>query len=672
VDQVAQPPPLPLLPPGFGQIYEKSTQIAVTGVVNGGHFSLSRNGGPLGTFLTWGQRHLVGVNPPCTTADTFSAVQRLCPGDPSSPPGKTGVLPCSSLPAPQIGPVQDGDGSIVVTSSATGAVIQVYVNGQKRGEGGGPVVVLNKPIGHGDVIDVVQNVGSCQGHTAQQVTAMCVAPPEVPDPSTLNLFPVGTRDYNGGKVTVASGTTYTIRGNVYYPADEDGAHTPFNHRLAKLGRVPIAFLVHGRHDASAPSYQGYSFFQTQLARMGIIAVSVDENETQASPEGWTLNVINRADLALASVAYFHGLDIGGDKTFGGRIDFGRTGLMGHSRGAEAVISMTERLALSDVKIRAVLSLAPINSGATTGRPKGYAFMTFLPAADGDVVDNNGAQFYDQAEPNGFRNQLYIDYANHNYFNNAWLNDDTSGGLPVMSRAEHEHMLSAYGCAFFRNQLLGHATTGYLSGTVTPAGVSHQNVHLAYEASKVLIDNYDGHPDNIDSMGQPNTSLGGLVAHGFQFHQGGGSYNHSFFGETGGLVAGQDGTGGEWRSAFDQPRDLSAHEIWVRAAEVYTDMVPPNPSGFSVGLEDGKGTVSWVDVNDVGGLPRPFDRKAFDLAAYYQTDKTKTMLSTLRFPGRCFMAANKQLNVTAVIAVRLRLDRHDKRAIAFDDLEIAAP
>jgi hypothetical protein len=673
VNQVAQPQPLPLAAPGFEATYEGSTQIVVTGVANGGHFTLSRNGILVGTFLTWGQRHFVGVNPPCIVSDHFSATQRLCPNDPPSPPGTGGVQPCSSVPAPQVAPVQAGDDHVTVTASVPSAIIQVYANGVKIGEGGGPIVMLTTPVKHGDVIDVVQNVGTCKGHLAQEIKALCVAPPVTYDPSALDLFPVGTQDYNGGAVTVPSGFHYTIKGSVYYPADDDGDKKPFNKRLANLGRAPIIFLIHGRHSAGSPSFRGYDYFQQQLARMGFIAVSVDENETQDNDEeGWTTNIVNRADLAIASIQFFQGLDAGGDPIFGGRIDFARTGLMGHSRGAEAVIVIPERITLAGVNIRAVLSLAPVNSGASSGKPKGYAFMTILPAADGDVIDNNGAQFYDQASPGPFRSQLYVFFANHNYFNRQWLNDDTNAGLPLMARPDHERVLSAYGCAFFRNTLLGYATLGFLAGTMLPAGVLTDNVHLAFEGKKELIDNYDGHPIAVNSMGQPTTQLAGLAAADFQFHQGAGSFNPSFFGETTGMVAGLKQTQGQFRSQLDKSHDLHNREVWVRAAEVYEGSVPTGATGFSLGLEDGNGAVAWVNVDDVGGLPRPFDRKTYDLAQRYRTDKTKTMLCTFHFPASCFLAADRRIALKDVRAVHIRLDRNDKHALAFDDLEIAIP
>ena len=121
--------------------------------------------------------------------------------------------------------------------------------------------------------------------------------------------------------------------------------------------------------------------------------------------------------------------------------------------------------------------------------------------------------------------------------------------------------------------------------------------------------------------------------------------------------------GRFREPLSKSANLNNTEVRVRAAEVYqAPNIPPNATGFRIGLEDAGGTIGWVDVNDVGSLPRPFDRRAFD-------GETKTMLSTFRFPVHCFQASNRKLRVGAIKAIHLGLDRRDERPIAFDDLEI---
>lgn len=658
--QIALRYPYPLPAPTFETISEGSQQVTLNGLANGARFDLVRNGANQGTFRAWGGRFTVqGLSPAIAATDTFSATQRLCPSEPPSPPGNGTVRPCSALPAPLVAPVQAGDTSITLLDFVSDARIRVFVNSVKVGDGGGPVVTLTRAVHHGDTVDVLQSVGTCVSQWVQELKVQCVAPPVSYDPSALDLFPIGSYEYDGGTASVL-GNTFHVRGSVYYPAQSDGDHAPFNVRLSKLGPAPIAFLVHGRHDPSVPNYKGYDYFQQQLARMGIIAVSMDENET--FPGGGTLNIHLRARLAIASIAYFQSLNSGGDPIFGGNIDFSRTGLMGHSRGGEAVVVIPEVPPPAGVIIKGVLALAPLDVGASSGVPQGYAFMTILPAADGDLIDNDGARFYDQAKPGPFKNQLYVYFANHNYFNRQWTNDDARGLLPLMARFDHERILSTYGCAFFRSILLGHNTTGFLAGRVLPPGVQTGNVHISFALDHATtVDNFeDNNTINTNSLGQPNTQAGGLTADEYTFMQGGArQFNGTFFGQTIGMVAQSKETSGVFRWQLAKPAMILNREVWVRAAEVFDGQsIPPGATGFELGVETTSGAVIWTDSDDVGGLPRPFDRLAFG--------PTKTMLKTLRFPVGCFPSLNRRNRVRAIL---VRMNRNDQRPLAFDDVQI---
>jgi dienelactone hydrolase len=672
-EQVVQIAALPLAKPTFAPFVQGGSDLVVQAIANGAHFELKRNGISLGTTGCWGGSFTwKGINPPFKAPglDAFEAAQQLCPGDPWSPPGTGIPLPCSALKSPKFGPIQDGDIVATFTDFVVGSRIRVYVNGKKEGDGSGPVVWLNHPIPHNATVDAWQSVGDCVGSTVEEVKSKCVAPPVFGDPSALDLFPVGTHEYAGPGTVSFDGFTYHVRGTIFYPAEDDGVDKPFHKRLAKLGRVPLVVLVHGRHGGAADSYKGYRYFQAQLARMGFVAASVDESETDLGPDGgdFTGNIVRRAELAIETVKFLQTLDAS-DPIFKGTIDFSRIGLMGHSRGGDCVLAVVERLNLPGAKIRGVISLAPVDSGAHSGHPKGIAFMAILPAGDGDVVDNDGAKFYDQADPAPVKTQLYVDQANHNYFNRSWLNDDSLGKVALMSRYDHERILSTYGCAFFRNAVRGDATFGYLDHSLLPFGVLNQNIHLSYEVANArTVDNYEGHPITSDNEGQPTTQTG-ILAQDFSFSQSGGAFNSSFFGKTTGNVLQPRETSGSFREPLKAAADLSKAEVRVRAAEVYrAPTIPPTATGFRVGLEDTQGTIVWSDVDDVGGLSRPFDRHALDSAKGIP-DLVKTMLSTYRFPGHCFVDPNTKFQLTKVRAIHLGLNRGDGRPVAVDDLEI---
>jgi hypothetical protein len=654
---------VPLATPVFESAQEGSSQLVLNALANGARFTIQRSGVDLGTFRTWGGRTIINLGSPIGASEPFESVQWLCRGDGTSDPGRTTSTPCSALRAPTVAPIQDGDMSVTLIDYIPDARIKVFVNLSKKGDGSGPVVMLSDVIQHGDTVHILQIVGTCVGSTVQEIHAACVAPPVGENPSNRNLFPVGTQPYDGGPISIRSNTT-RIHGTVYYPAESDGSDKPFHNRLASLGPVPIVFLVHGRHATSppTPSYLGYDYFQQQLARMGIIAVSVDCVDSDYWGGGAT-NIRDRAEIIIRSIDHFRSLNSGGDPVFGGRIDFTRVGLMGHSRGGEAVATVPEIISLPGVAIRGVISLAPVSSGAFSGSPNGYpAFLTILPAFDADLRDNPGAMFYDRALCSEFRCQLYVENANHNYFNRQWP-DDTLGAVPLLPRGNHEAILSAYGCAFFRHLLLGHDTTAYLTGVVLPAGVATAKVQLSFTWSSgpLTVDSFeDQNTISTNSLGRPNTQASGLAADEFAFSQSGGPhFNNTFFGATTGMVCTARDRGGVFRSELRSPTSLVNREIWIRAAEVYNGHNVITPvMDFDCGVETTAGARAWVNSSDVGGLSLTQDRSALD-------SLTKTMPKTRRFPGACFHLGRED-RITAIL---IRFNHNNPRPIAFDDIQI---
>ena len=426
-------------------------------------------------------------------------------------------------------------------------------------------------------------------------------------------------------------------------------------------------MAHGNHSPADPSYLGYDYFQSDLAKMGFVTVSVDCNAQNGM--GYSTTIIERrADLIIGAIAVLQQLDADPTSVLFESIDFGRVGLMGHSQGGEAVVLVPEVIGLPGVSIRSVLALAPTEGGATSRTPRDYAFMTILPASDGDVWPNDGAIFYDRAEPAPFKSQLYVHRTNHQFYNREWLDDDSTWPraaptAPVLSRFDHERILTAYGCAFFRAALLHHSTTHYLAGTGHPGGVAVQYVHLSFEQRDALtVDNHqDGNGIGTNSLNAPTQQLGGLSADEFPFRQASGAFNGSFYGDSIGMVAPPGGNGRLFAQDLATPRDLAGHEIWIRVAEVFQRADEGPPTGFQLGLRDQNGTEAWVDSDDVGGVPRPFPRNPSTM---------KTMLKTLRFKADCF-AVSRTFDVTAVTTILLRFNRSDERALAFDDLHIVA-
>jgi hypothetical protein len=654
--EISKAYPYPLPAPAFDNVYEGSQQIRIANIANGARVNLKRDGVNQGTSGCWGGSLLWNLSSPVVAGTSFEATQSLCSGPGPSPTGTTTAQPCGNLPAPSVYPVQIGDSHITLTAHVWGAIIKVYINNVKVGQGSGSVILLTQTVKWGDVILVGQELGSCKSNYLTVINPLCVAPPISFDPSALNLFPVGNKEYSQGDA----------KGSVYYPAEEDGTNTKFNERLGNLKRSPIVFLAHGNHSTSDPSYLGYDYFQRQLARMGFIAVSVDCNATNGVP-GSVFNIEERVDLIIQSISLFQTFDTSSGNTFFNKIDFAKLGLMGHSRGGDAVVMTPEVISLSGVTIQAVLALAPTDFRAYDGEPdalpKKFNFMTILPAGDGDVWSNDGARFYDKSKPAKIKCQLYVYYANHNFFNRQWLVDDGSGP-PVMMRFEHEQILSTYGCAFFRTLLMNHnSTMKFLTGHALPAGARAENVHLAVQKTKqVTVDDHEqtgGIATN--TMGQ-STSQSGLVAQEYPFNQYvSGTFNNSFFGNSIGMVIKYDKQNATFGTKLKPVQNLKGKEIWIRASEIYSGTDHVN-TGFQLGVTDANGTTAWVDSNGVGGIPDP----------YPHLDGRKTMLKTLRFRATCFSQSSRRLNIEKIVKISIRCNRAlPHPALAFDDLQIVS-
>ena len=244
---------------------------------------------------------------------------------------------------------------------------------------------------------------------------------------------------------------------IVYPADPKDPK-----KVGGTGRLPIAVLVHGQHESwqagEVRNHDGYSYLQEHLARQGIVSVSVDTNAANF----FDSLIEMRAQTLLRAIDTLRALDKDKTSRFAKRLDFDRIGLMGHSRGGDAVAQAALLNAGNKHGvIRCVAMVAPTDF---TGRlpeaqrhmlvdaDAGFAFVLY-GGLDGDVSGMDGAnafagtgfRHYDRASAQAA--MVYVPGCIHNRFNRTWTADD-SGLLPadgprVHSRADHEQLMIEY-------------------------------------------------------------------------------------------------------------------------------------------------------------------------------------------------------------------------------------
>lgn len=318
--------------------------------------------------------------------------------------------------------------------------------------------------------------------------------------------------------------------HVVYPADPNNSDI-----LAGTGRFPVVVIVHGQHDWTKPNHRGYIYLQEELASWGIVSVSVDTNAANALGS-W---IEMRAEMVLGALDTLHDLDADMNSRFHQRLDFNNVGLMGHSRGGDAVVRAAiinadaSARALANIKnkytIKAVCSLAPadvsgtakgflcrarlVDPGADAYSPNGLNpthcryYAVVYGALDGDVSGldkakgefGTGFRHYDRSKSQ--KSMVFLDACNHNSFNDVWTTQEQL--LPIhdpsrVASPEHHRILAKeYIGGLFRWQLLGTASPKSLfDGTAANSVMAGASIQWSFGKTVVELDDMES-PTDLD-------------------------------------------------------------------------------------------------------------------------------------------------------------------------------
>lgn len=238
------------------------------------------------------------------------------------------------------------------------------------------------------------------------------------------------------------------------------------------GESPLILLVHGNHGSCDPpaagkrapsgpkcdeeknsegltggtfkrNDEGYAYLGENLASWGYTVVSLDQDELMARQDGLGKGMHNRRLLIMAMLdklkeASEGPVPVTSESNVGsllaGKLDMTRIGLMGHSRGGDAVSSFVEydhtRPVGERYPLRAVISLAPVDYERHV--PYGVPFMTVFGSCDGDVSNLQGARLYERSQ---YVADPYPTYqveqvgGNHDAYNTVWQADGDDASTP---------------------------------------------------------------------------------------------------------------------------------------------------------------------------------------------------------------------------------------------------
>jgi hypothetical protein len=185
------------------------------------------------------------------------------------------------------------------------------------------------------------------------------------------------------------------------------------------------------------------------------------------------------------------------------------GIMGHSRGGEAVV-IAARLKQQEAwgwNINTVISLAPTNQytfehfGGAWAKP----YLVIYGSLDGDLggIGDTGFELYDHASGMN-KSMAFVYRACHDRFNTVWGDGDLYFGqltsadqAAVLSANSHQLIAKGYMTAFFRQHLKTEAQwAGIFRGEWIPAAITASDasmkIYTQYEDVTVeTVDDFEG-------------------------------------------------------------------------------------------------------------------------------------------------------------------------------------
>ena len=511
------------------------------------------------------------------------------------------------------------------------------------------------------------------------------------DPAALSLFRVGTARVRRGH-RHGGGAQRSLKGTVFYPATAAGNGTPFATALA--GRAPLVVMAHGNHEL----FHDPGDRTTRGLRQPRRVPPDPEPPGLRLPAGacwpaWAwwpspsdcgptncrglsaTNIRERAEMIVQAPRALrrprqHGRRVQGPPRPPARGPAGPFARRGGGAGGGGDAGRAGRRGERDGEGRHFPARRQTWAVLPAGRAASRSWPC-CPPRTGTWSTTTGAKFYDKAV------RPIPSSASSTSTGRATTCSTASGSStrawvpPCSTRLEHERILSAYGCAFFRQVLLGQPMVKFLRVDELPPATRTDAVHVSFEQPGATTRRRSREPERRPQRagtGRRRRRAASRRTSSTSRVAGARTFNSSFFGNTVGLVVTTTAAAGRFRSALGAARDLTGKELWLGRPRSTT--APACRPGRRV---TGSG---WRTAPDGWPSPTPTMRAGCPVPttgapstrgrAVGPNEERSSRPSAFRPRASAPRAPSTCANVRAVV---LQLDRGDRRAIALDQLQI---
>jgi hypothetical protein len=459
------------------------------------------------------------------------------------------------------------------------------------------------------------------------------------------------------------------------------------------GPFPLVVMVHGNNSAVRHSDPGLAYLGETLASQGIIAVSIDENFLGTNVLDRTGPITGvpaaRAWLILEHLRQFDAWSQEGGHPLERMVDMDAVGLLGHSRGGEAVATaayLNELPALPehpevtfdhDYGIQAVMGLAPSDGlympGGEPVRLQGIDYLAIQGTWDADVVGFDGEKQWQRVEVSDdtTTTMVYLDRANHTQFNTAWGRYDLGQGLPkhvlntggLIDADDQRAIASTYAGAFFRSTLLDdpEAFARLVEGSAGAPRLASVQRSASGGVTYMLTDEEDRDPaTGADGVTVQSEGAGGwdVIA---QPMRAGPSYGRV-------TRLRWDGAGG------DVVLRISTDAAVADARAVVFDLAdarPPQAAGdaldIAVELTDQSGQTTRLEPAQVGAVPTPLDASYLKWSALQVPPTSVPLFQTFRVQ---LAPLNDEIDLSQLRSISLVFTGNSAGTVLVDNVGLA--
>lgn len=306
---------------------------------------------------------------------------------------------------------------------------------------------------------------------------------------------------------IPTNRTVRLTANLFFPADVAGVTDPAQISPA-AANYPLIVIVHG----NGQDFTAYDFLLEHFAKNGFIAASIDNRYLSGGSLFHGMKALGRTNVL------FKHLEVLFTK-FGATVQ-NNIGIMGHSRGGEAVVKaarINQQNGLGHI-FNAVISLAPTDQYGSESLTGAWAkpYFVLYGSRDGDIdgfvstlgytVPQTGFALYDRsAVPEKTMGFMYG--ATHNGF--ITTNSDNPGDPGIVDPAIQKPVSKAYMNAYFRMKLKNEDVwKGMFTGEWKPASVSSTPAKLFMQyqlAGARVVDDFEG------AINWQSSTIGGVVS-----------------------------------------------------------------------------------------------------------------------------------------------------------------